>query len=156
MRTLHEDLYTFMIISCWILLRLRMFQTKVGWENQNTHFTFDNVSENHAIYERMWKNMLEPDRPQMTMIQCMHFACLMTKARIQTHSKYVIFIVFPQQQWLCECAWILCYAYIACLVISDPLPKVGEVAVITGGARGIGVEVVKKLLQCGIHVVIGM
>lgn len=35
------------------------------------------------------------------------------------------------------------------------LPKVGEVAVITGGARGIGVEVVKKLLQCGIHVVIG-
>jgi hypothetical protein len=49
-----------------------------------------------------------------------------------------------------------CCEYIACLVISDLLPKVGEVAVITGGARGIGVEVVKKLLQCGIHVVIGM
>jgi hypothetical protein len=40
--------------------------------------------------------------------------------------------------------------------ISDLLPKLGEVAVITGGARGIGVEVVKKLLQCGMHVVIGM
>jgi NAD(P)-dependent dehydrogenase (short-subunit alcohol dehydrogenase family) len=37
----------------------------------------------------------------------------------------------------------------------DLLPKVGEVAVITGAARGIGVEVVKKLVQCGIHVVIG-
>lgn len=49
-----------------------------------------------------------------------------------------------------------CCEYIACLVISDLLPKVGEVAVITGGARGIGVAVVKKLLQCGIHVVIGM
>jgi 3-oxoacyl-ACP reductase-like protein len=49
-----------------------------------------------------------------------------------------------------------CYECIACLVISELLPKVGEVAVITGGARGIGVEVVKKLLQCGIHVVIGM
>ena len=49
-----------------------------------------------------------------------------------------------------------CYEYIACLVISELLPKVGEVAVITGGARGIGVEVVKKLVQCGIHVVIGM
>jgi hypothetical protein len=48
-----------------------------------------------------------------------------------------------------------CCEYIACLVISDLLPKVGEVAVITGGARGIGVAVVKKLLQCGIHVVIG-
>lgn len=35
------------------------------------------------------------------------------------------------------------------------LPKPGEVAVVTGGARGIGVEVVKKLLQCGMHVVIG-
>jgi len=28
---------------------------------------FDNFfSENHAIYEIMWKNMVEPDRPQMT------------------------------------------------------------------------------------------
>ena len=49
-----------------------------------------------------------------------------------------------------------CYECITCPVISGLLPKVGEVAVITGGARGIGVEVVKKLLQCGIHVVIGM
>jgi 3-oxoacyl-ACP reductase-like protein len=49
-----------------------------------------------------------------------------------------------------------CCEYIACVVMSDLLPKVGEVAVITGGARGIGVAVVKKLLQCGIHVVIGM
>jgi hypothetical protein len=40
--------------------------------------------------------------------------------------------------------------------VSDLLPKLGEVAVITGGARGIGVEVVKTLLQCGMHVVIGM
>ncbi|PSN35928.1 hypothetical protein C0J52_07161 [Blattella germanica] len=35
------------------------------------------------------------------------------------------------------------------------LPRIGEVAVITGGARGIGVEVVKKLLTCGMDVVIG-
>ncbi|XP_054263405.1 dehydrogenase/reductase SDR family member on chromosome X-like [Macrosteles quadrilineatus] len=31
----------------------------------------------------------------------------------------------------------------------------GDVAVITGGARGIGAAVVKKLLQCEMHVVIG-
>jgi NAD(P)-dependent dehydrogenase (short-subunit alcohol dehydrogenase family) len=42
------------------------------------------------------------------------------------------------------------------LFVSELFPKLGEVAVITGGARGIGVEVVKKLLQCGMHVVIGM
>jgi NAD(P)-dependent dehydrogenase (short-subunit alcohol dehydrogenase family) len=35
------------------------------------------------------------------------------------------------------------------------MPKLGEVVIITGGARGIGVEVVKKLLHCGMHVVIG-
>jgi hypothetical protein len=45
--------------------------------------------------------------------------------------------------------WLHCF-------VSDLLPKLGEVAVVTGGARGIGVEVVKKLLQCGMHVVIGM
>jgi hypothetical protein len=36
-------------------------------ENQNTHFMVNNVSsENCAIYEIMWKNMVEPDRPQKT------------------------------------------------------------------------------------------
>lgn len=35
------------------------------------------------------------------------------------------------------------------------LQRPGEVAVITGGARGIGVEVVKNLLKCDMHVIIG-
>ncbi len=30
-----------------------------------------------------------------------------------------------------------------------------ETVVITGGTRGIGAEVVKKLLQCNMHVIIG-
>jgi len=43
------------------------FSDKCCGENQNIHFMFDNFfSENHAIYEIMWKNMVEPDRPQMT------------------------------------------------------------------------------------------
>ena len=40
-----------------------MFQ--ICTENQNTHFMFNNVSENRAVYE-MSKNMVEPERPQMT------------------------------------------------------------------------------------------
>jgi hypothetical protein len=35
-------------------------------ENQNTHFMFSNFKKKHAVYEVMWKIMVEPDRPQMT------------------------------------------------------------------------------------------
>jgi hypothetical protein len=42
--------------------------TKVVKENQNTHCMFSNVSsENHAANETMWKDKVEPDRPQITM-----------------------------------------------------------------------------------------
>jgi hypothetical protein len=46
-----------------------MFQTKV-LEKIKTHFVFGNsptpLPENHAVYEIMWENILEPGRPQMT------------------------------------------------------------------------------------------
>ena len=32
-----------------------------------THFMFNNFSENRAICEIMWKNMVESEKPQMTM-----------------------------------------------------------------------------------------
>jgi hypothetical protein len=37
-------------------------------ENQNTHFMFNNVlfPENRAVYEIMSKNVVEPERPQMS------------------------------------------------------------------------------------------
>jgi len=49
-------------------------------ENRNTHFRFSKFFFfNCAIYEIMWKNIVEPDRPQMT-IWCMHVASWITKA----------------------------------------------------------------------------
>jgi hypothetical protein len=53
---------------------------------------------NHVIYQMIWKNMLKPDRPQMT-IWRVRFACWMHKA-INTHLECVIVIAFPLQQWL--------------------------------------------------------
>jgi hypothetical protein len=37
-----------------------------------------------GIYEIMWKNMVEPDMPQLK-IPHGHFACLITETRKQTH-----------------------------------------------------------------------
>jgi hypothetical protein len=51
--------------------------------------------ENRAVYEMMWKNIVETDRPQMT-IPHMHFACWITKAT-ETHSEYVILILGNNQ-----------------------------------------------------------
>jgi hypothetical protein len=78
-----------------------MFQTKSCRGNQNTHFVFQNVfspPENRAVYDIMWKNIVERGRPQMT-IWRMRTACWIPKAT-NTHSEYVIRIAFPQQQWL--------------------------------------------------------
>jgi hypothetical protein len=64
---LHEDLCTFMITSRWVLLRMRNISDKSCRENQSTHFMFNNFfPENRAVYEIMWKNMVQRDRPQMT------------------------------------------------------------------------------------------
>lgn len=37
----------------------------------------------------------------------------------------------------------------------DLLPKPNRIAIVTGGSRGIGAEVVKQLLQCDMEVIIG-
>jgi len=71
--------------------------------------------ENRAVYEIMWKNVEEPDRPQMT-IWRMRIACWIPKDT-NTHSEYIMLIDFPLQQWLHERASVLRYTYIACLVL---------------------------------------
>jgi hypothetical protein len=60
--TLHEDLYTFMKISYWILLRMRNVSDKFV-EKIKTHITCSKrLSKICAIYDIMWKNKTEPDR----------------------------------------------------------------------------------------------
>ena len=54
--------------------------------------------ENRAAYEIMWKNILELERPLMT-IWRMRFSRWVPKDT-HTHSEYVILIAFPLQQWL--------------------------------------------------------
>jgi len=49
------------------VLRMKNLSDKNCVENQNTHFEFNKFSfQNRAVYEIMWKNIVEQDRPQMT------------------------------------------------------------------------------------------
>jgi hypothetical protein len=61
--------------------------------------------KNHAICEIMWKNAVQPNRPQMIMWR-MHSACWIMKAT-ETRLEYVLLVAFSWQQWLRERALTL-------------------------------------------------
>jgi hypothetical protein len=90
-----------------------IFRTKVV-EKIKIHILCSIISffENHAVYEIMWKNVLETDRPQLT-IWRMRFGWWVTKTR-DTHSWHIIRIAVPRQQWLRERASML-HLYVHCL-----------------------------------------
>jgi hypothetical protein len=90
-----------------------MLQTKFV-EKIKTHFMFNIFFFSRAVYEIMWENVVQPDRPHVTVWR-MRIACWVPKAT-NTHSEYVILFALPLQQWLHECASMLRFTYIACLV----------------------------------------
>jgi len=98
----------FFIISRSVLPRMRNVSEKFV-EEIKTHnlcsITFFFFSENRALYEIMWKNIVEPDKPRM-IIWRVRIARWITKAT-DTHSAYVILIAFPLQKWLHERALLL-------------------------------------------------
>jgi len=69
-----------------------MFATNVV-ENIKVHFMFKKLfSENRDVYKITWKNMVEADRPYVT-IQCcvekMRFGCRIIKTRIKRHTRNI-------------------------------------------------------------------
>jgi len=63
-----------------------MFQTNCVEKTKTRNLcsiTF--ISEHRAVYDIMWKNMVQPDRPQTT-IWRIRFACWIAKAT-DTHSE---------------------------------------------------------------------
>ena len=112
-----------MIISCWILLKTRNVSEKICREIQRKMYilNFFFFSENRAVCEIKWENIVERDRPQMT-IWRMRNSCRIPKAT-NTHSEYVILITFPLQQWWQERSSVLRYTYIAAVVTNKPFQK---------------------------------
>jgi hypothetical protein len=94
---------------------MKIFSDKSYKETRNTllcsiiFFFF----ENRAVCEIMWKNIVDTSRPQMT-IRRMRIACWIPKT-INTHTGYIILIVFALQQWSHKLASTLRFTYIACL-----------------------------------------
>ena len=77
--TLHEDQFTFFIVSRSFILEMRNVSDKNCRENQNTHFVLVIFFiENRTVCEIMWKNVVERGRQKMT-IWCMRIACWIPK-----------------------------------------------------------------------------
>jgi len=96
-------------------LELEMVQTKVVEKIRTRIRILRSVNvffENHALCEIKWKNIVERDRPQMT-VWSMRISCWIPKAT-ETQSEYIILIAFPLQQWLQEHASMLRYTYSDC------------------------------------------
>ena len=64
--TEHEGVCTFMVISLWILLRMRNFSHKICRERQSTFCFPITFFENRAVYEIIRENEVVPDGPRTT------------------------------------------------------------------------------------------
>jgi len=62
--------------------------------------------KNPAIIEVTWKNIVEPGRPQMTIL-CMRIACRIPNAT-NTHSQYVILTASPLSQCYSVTLYVQC------------------------------------------------
>ena len=111
--TLHEDVFTFMTISCWFLLRMRNVSNKICRENQNAYFMFNNVLRKSCLSwecRKIWSQRGQKWRHNMAHTLCMldkqgyMHACIRLRARAharksaRTH-KYIIFIVFHSNNY---------------------------------------------------------
>ena len=93
--TLHEEQYTFLIISSSVLLRIKNVSDKKCRENQNTYLssvTFFFFRKSFRLRDNVEKYVVERDGPQMT-IRRMRIARWIFKSA-DTQLQYSILIAF--------------------------------------------------------------
>ena len=86
--TLHEGQCTFLITSRLFLLRMRNVSDESCRETQNTHCVFKKFFFPKIVQfmRKCGKNIVQPDRPQMT-VWCIRIACWIPKAsHAHTHT----------------------------------------------------------------------
>jgi len=88
--------------SLWILLRIRNISDKICRENRNTRFVFNKfVWKSCHLWDNVEKYCRARQAADENVMWRMRFACWITKAK-DTHSEYVILIVFQWQHQLSE------------------------------------------------------
>jgi len=81
-------------------------------EKIKTHILYSVIFFYRTVYEVMWKNSVESERPQMTLWR-LRITCWIPKTtNTHTFLEYVILIALPLQQWSHEHISILFYMYI--------------------------------------------
>ena len=90
--TLHEDQYTFTIISRSVLLRMKHVSYKRCRENQNTHFLKNFFSKIVLFY--VANHCRAGQDTDENMVRLMRCTCWIPKAT-NTYIDYVIFTAFP-------------------------------------------------------------
>jgi hypothetical protein len=96
-----------MTVSLWILLRTRNILDKIVEKIKILILLSITFSPNNVVYEVMWKNMVEPDGPQMT--NTANALCVLGNWGYRL--TFVMFntCCFPRRQWLGERASPLSY-----------------------------------------------
>jgi hypothetical protein len=79
-----------MIIKCCIVHIMRNLLYRIVDTNKTLIVISIIFFENRAVYEKMWKGILEPDRPQIK-LWSMRIRYWINKAT-DTHSEYVILV----------------------------------------------------------------
>jgi hypothetical protein len=105
--TSFEDKCALLVVSRSVLLRMREVSNEICRENRKhiLYLQYFLFLENRSIYERMWKNIWQPDRPQMTILRT-RISCWTPKAT-NAHSECVTLIPFPLQERLHESSSLL-------------------------------------------------
>ena len=93
MSSLRENICTFMITYCVILLKMRNVSNKSCRENQNTYFMLNNFSRKSC---RLWDDVEKYGRAGEAtgddIIRCIRFACWLAKVthtHTHTHTQNV-------------------------------------------------------------------
>ena len=103
---LHEDQYTFMIIPCSVLLRMRNVLGKSHTENHNTPFMFNNFFPRIVQFMRKVEKYGGAIQATDDMIRHISFELRITEAT-DTNSEHVILDVFPWQTMVMQISYVM-------------------------------------------------